>query len=150
LLDAADQQVLAECSVFRGGWSLEAANSVLGNDPDRSAQVASALEHLTSLRDRSLLQVGEAPHFPGELRFRLLESIREFAAKELDRTGRRELVEKRHASHFVATGERWARDAQGSGEAEALRRLELEMDNLVAVHRASGGRDDEAVARTSL
>jgi predicted ATPase/class 3 adenylate cyclase len=67
LLDRAERKLLAALSVFRGGWTLEAAEQVTGAD----------LELLQSLADKSLLRRWESG------RFGMLETIREFAGEQL-------------------------------------------------------------------
>ena len=67
LLDADERKLLAALSVFRGGWTLEAAEQVAGAD----------LELLQSLVDKSLVRRWESG------RFGMLETIREFAAEQL-------------------------------------------------------------------
>jgi predicted ATPase len=76
LLEPAEQQLLAALSVFRGGWTLEAAETVADAD----------LELLQSLVDKSLVRRWESG------RFGMLETIREFAHEQLDGASRDELA----------------------------------------------------------
>ena len=80
LLDEADRRALARASVFRGGFSLEAAEAVLG-EPG-----SPAIDRVQSLRDKSLLRA--APRAPGgPVRFSLYEGVRELSAEKLAERG---------------------------------------------------------------
>lgn len=126
LLSQREQSALARCSVFRGGFSLEAAEAVLGPEMP-------ALDVLQSLRERSLLTSDEPPDLPGENRFALLNSVREYAAQRLEEQGDRPLAESRHTAHFLEIGERLAAQLEVRPELPTLRRIQLELDNLTAV-----------------
>jgi predicted ATPase len=126
LLAPREQSALARCSVFRGGFSLEAAEAILGPEMP-------ALDVLQSLRERSLLTSHEPPDLPGESRFSLLHSVREYAARRLEEQGDRALAESRHTAHFLEAGERLAAQLDARPELSTLRRIQLELDNLTAV-----------------
>ncbi|MEN8115215.1 MAG: BTAD domain-containing putative transcriptional regulator, partial [Actinomycetota bacterium] len=79
LLDDAEQALFARLSVFRGTWSLEAAEAVCGYDPLDPARV---LDLVGSLVDKSLVVVDRL--LGGSTRYRLLEPIRQYAAQQLD------------------------------------------------------------------
>ncbi len=82
LLNPAERAVLARLSVFAGGFGLAAAEAVAAG-PDVPA--AEVLGHLAALVDKSLVQFGDACTGPG--RYRLLETIRQYAAGQLDTLG---------------------------------------------------------------
>ncbi|MCY1033795.1 AAA family ATPase [Corallococcus sp. BB11-1] len=128
LLEPAECAALAQCSVFRGGFTLEAAEAVLVL-PEGSPDV---LEVLHSLRSRSLLCAREVGAPGGFLRLGLYESIREYAALRLRERGEEAACEARHADTYLQlTG--WLRErVQRTGGATALRRLALERENLLA------------------
>ncbi len=113
LLSAPERAVLAEASVFRGGFTLDAAERVLvaGN--------ATVLDVLQSLRDKSLLVSRGAV----DVRFDLYESIRLFAQEKLALRADRDLVLERHGAYYLEL-------ARTSGD---RRRLALEQDNVLAV-----------------
>jgi len=116
-----ERTALAATSVFRGGFTLEAAEQVI------AAPGASALPIVETLVARSLLRTREAD---GEIRFSSFETIRELAAEEL--AAQPELAERmaaRHARHFARLAERLA---SAGGDARA--RLGRELDNLVTAH----------------
>jgi predicted ATPase len=79
LLNPAEQSVLDRLSVFAGGWTLEAAEAVTATDDSEGWQ---ALDHLAALVDKSLVQADEAR---GSTRYRLLETVRDYAAERLAR-----------------------------------------------------------------
>ncbi len=129
LLPAADQEALAQASVFRGGFSAAAARAVL-TSPDG----VSPVPVLTRARELMLLRAEPAPDHPDELRYALLESVRDFAAGVLERSGGRAATERRHAEHFLERAAAWSRDLDGRTCVEAQARLTLELANLVAIH----------------
>ncbi|HEU4898767.1 MAG TPA: adenylate/guanylate cyclase domain-containing protein [Actinomycetota bacterium] len=95
LLDPDERRLFARLSVFSGGWTFESAEAVcapgeLGLD---------ALDGLTSLVDKSLIRRSEPPGRPS--RFSMLETIREFGLEQLEAGGDLELVQRRHAEHFL-------------------------------------------------
>jgi tetratricopeptide (TPR) repeat protein len=109
-----EQRLLARLAVFRGAWTLEAAEAICNADLDR----------LQSLVDKSLVRVREGP------RFWMLETIREFALECLRESGDEHELRRRHAEFFLAL----AQSANLSAEATDLGpRPELvlpEQDNL--------------------
>ena len=88
LLNAEEQALFARLAIFRGGCTLEAAEQVVDADIDT----------LQSLVDKSLVR------HSGD-RFRMLETIREFAAERLAASGNRESLVRRYAEHFLALAE---------------------------------------------
>ena len=129
LLADGERAALAALAVFEGGFSLAAAVAVL--DTGEPA----ALDLLSALRERSL--VVTAPGGDGAARFDLLQSVRELASEKLDERGERDLIERRHAAHFLEAGEQWAAAVRGPGGEQALRHLRQDAGNLVAAARSS-------------
>ncbi|MDY7228183.1 ATP-binding protein [Hyalangium rubrum] len=128
LLDMIEQAVLAQCSVFRGGFSLESAEAVLALPPGG----VDVLEIVQALRSKSLLRADAPEGLPGELRLGMYESIREYASARLAETGSGPALVARHADYYLALG-RELHETARRGDAEALRRLSLERENLLAV-----------------
>jgi tetratricopeptide (TPR) repeat protein len=118
LLSRELQRFFASLSVFRGGWTVAAAEAV--------CEAPRALEYLEQLRECSLVQATETA---GEIRFHLLETLREYGAEQLaaeDRSG----VARRHAEFFLALAETAEPGLTGADQELWLERLEREHDNL--------------------
>lgn len=133
LLDASERDALARCSVFRGGWDLDAARGVL--ELEGPSGRAEALERMQRLHDRSLVRTYDPPGFPGERRFALYEAVREFAAERLAEAGAEARALAAHARHFLGVGAALAEDADGPDGVRARAKIALDADNLAAVAR---------------
>jgi serine/threonine protein kinase/tetratricopeptide (TPR) repeat protein len=131
LLEPCEQAALQQCAVFRGGFTIEAAEAVI--DLTDHPAAPPVLELIQRLRDKSLVYVAASSEFSSELRLGLYESIREYAAKRLFEAGELDRACGRHTAHFLATGEEWA-SAVEVGSTEHLRRLVLDLENLQAMH----------------
>ncbi len=119
LLTADLQRFFAQLSFFRGGWTLEAAEAV--------SEEPLAMAFLAELCDRSLL-VAEESH-SGAMRYRMLESMREFAEERLSESDA-PVARRRHIEYFLRLAETAAEHILGSSQAEWLNRLEEDHDNL--------------------
>ena len=111
LLAAAQQELLARLSVFRGGCAPEAAEDVCAADGG----------DLTALVEVGLVRAAD------DGRLALLETVREFAAERLDDAKE---LRFRHAEHYVALAEEARSHARGPREKEWIDRLTVELDNL--------------------
>jgi predicted ATPase/DNA-binding SARP family transcriptional activator len=139
LLDADEQILLRRLAVFAGSFGLEAAEDICAEDP---LQRQEAVALLGRLIDKSLVHVEEGP---GDRRYRLLETVRQYAAERLQEAGEREAFECRHRDWYVELA---ASDPTPVGDLPArdrLRRLDLERDNLRAA-LASALVDDPQLA----
>lgn len=145
LLPAHGRAALAQCSVFCGGFSVEAAEAVVA----LGAEAPPVLDVLQALRDASLLGAGEIGA-ARERRFALLAGVRAFADRELLAAGERDAAQARHGAYYVAEGQRLARACEGPQGVEALRRLALERENLLAVHRRDQARAPACAAHALL
>ena len=114
------QRLFRRLSVFRGGWTAEAAASI--------CEETEALDILADLCDCSLIFAEEAGP---EMRFRMLETVREYAAGQCVPAERVQL-EREHARFFVDLAERAEEHLTGAEQADWLERLEWEHDNLRA------------------
>ena len=126
LLEPDEQSALAQCSVFRGSFDLSAVEAVVSLDGGW------ALDAIEALRDKSLVQAEQVRELGGVVRFRLLVSVREFAAEMLDGDARRG-AEDRHGAFYVAWGEERLQTLDGPKGRSARRELASELDNLHAV-----------------
>jgi len=128
-LTSQEAAVLAQCAVFRGGFTIEAAEAVVSLSHFESP--LSVMEVVMALRSKSLIR----SYFPRgdelEARYGLYESIREYAFEKLEGTPIERAARERHARYFLELGSRLAITADGS--VEQLDWLELERDNLYSV-----------------
>ena len=137
LLDAHERSALAQCSVFVGGFSLEAAEEVL-EVPDDAPWTLDLVE---ALRDKSLLRVYDPDELPGELRFGMYESIREYARDKLEATGGLERAHERLAIWVLQHTAGLAAKVDGHGGLANFLMLAVETDNLLAVERRRAATD---------
>ncbi len=128
LLSPEERIVFGRLSVFAGGWSLEAAEAVAHGGDVAEWQV---LDLLAALVGKSLVQT-EVIH--GSTRYRLLETVRHYAAERLTLRAGSELRDVRiaHRDHYLAFVETAAARLRGPDEAVWLDRLEAEFDNIRA------------------
>jgi predicted ATPase/transcriptional regulator with XRE-family HTH domain len=127
LLTPEEQALLARVSVFVGGWTLEAAESVAV--PGHAHSIPTTLEPLTSLVNNSL--VVQQAH-GGEPRFTLLETIRTYALDRLAESGEEEQARQRHAEYYLALAERAEPHLRTDEQQMWLDGLETERGNLRA------------------
>lgn len=127
LLDEREHALLRRLSVFSGGWTLEAAQAVASEDQLDEFEV---LDLLDQLSNKSLVTVKHLPH--GEVRYNMLESIRQYARERLFEAGEGDRLRDRHAEYYTAFGERVSQALQGRDMLVWLERLLLETDNAKA------------------
>jgi len=124
LLDPPARRLLARLSVFTGGFRLEEAEAVGGTADELGAEVIDALSLLVG---HSLVQPTTGPDVP---RFRLLETIRMFAAEQLAESGEADTIRQRHAWAYLALAEDAAEQMPGRDQVPWLDRLSADHDNL--------------------
>ena len=129
LLTSAERAVLARLSVFAGGFGLAAAEAVAAGPEVPAGEV---LGHLGALVDKSLVQFGDTGAGPG--RYRLLETVRQYAAGQLDAQGPAAAGAARiaHRDYYLALAEAAAPQLVAHDQAEWLDRLDAELGNLRA------------------
>jgi predicted ATPase len=143
LLEPDEQRLFARLAVFRGGWTLEAAEAVAG--PDLGSEV---IDGLGSLVDRSLIRQEQSRQ--GEVRFRMLETIHEFAAERLAASREEQEIRRRHAEHVRDLAEEAEPHLRGQGQALWLKRLEREHDNVrAALDWAEAASESETALRAA-
>ncbi|WP_090766740.1 BTAD domain-containing putative transcriptional regulator [Nonomuraea maritima] len=120
LLTDAERGVLRRLSVFSGGASLEAAERVCGDDDIAGEQV---FDVLTALIDKSLL-LADGP------RYRLLNTIREYAAYRLDEAGESERTRRAHLAYVTELAEQAEPHLRRAEQLEWLSTLQAEHDNI--------------------
>jgi predicted ATPase/DNA-binding SARP family transcriptional activator len=139
LLTEKEKRLLLRLSVFAGGWSLEAAESVCADlererpllPPDAAGFSALSredlLDVLTALTDKSLVIYEESR---GGARYRMLETVRQYARDRLTESGETLVCRRRHRDYFLALAEEGNQKLKGPEQAQWLRALETEHDNL--------------------
>ncbi|MFD1932956.1 BTAD domain-containing putative transcriptional regulator [Nonomuraea mangrovi] len=129
LLSEAERGVLRRLSVFSGGASLEAAERVCGDEAFAGEQV---LDLLTALIEKSLLLAdGEGT------RYRMLNTIREYAAHRLAEAGETESARRAHLAYFTELAETAEPYLRRAEQLEWLATLEAEHDNISAALRGA-------------
>jgi non-specific serine/threonine protein kinase len=128
LLSELERSLFRRLSVFTGGFTLEGAEAV---GHDEGADAADVLEILAALVDKSLV-VAE-PDADASVRYRLLETVRQYGQERLTETSARDTLAHRHAMYFLALAERAERELVGSTHQTVwLDRLEREHGNFRA------------------
>ena len=125
LLTDDDRRLLRRLSIFAGGWTVISAASVVGDGPGDAATPA-ILDGLTRLVDRSLVNVDRGT----TTRYRMLETIRQYARERLVESGEAESIADRHFAHFAVLAEAAAAELKGAAMVDWLDRLDAEIDNL--------------------
>jgi predicted ATPase/DNA-binding CsgD family transcriptional regulator len=128
LLSERERKVFRRLSVFAGGWTLEASEVVVS---DESVGESEVLELLSELVEKSLA-IAELTAESGGVRYRLLDSIRQYAQEKLEQSGEAEDVMQAHAEYFLALAEEAEPELIGPREAEWFELLEEELDNFRA------------------
>ncbi|MCP2357456.1 putative ATPase [Nonomuraea thailandensis] len=130
LLSEAERGVLRRLSVFSGGASLEAAERVCGGDTYAGEPV---LDVLTALIEKSLL-VADGDDLP---RYRMLDTIREYAAHRLAEAGESEAARRAHLAYFVELAETADPHLRRAEQMEWLSTLQTEHDNMSVALRGA-------------
>jgi predicted ATPase/class 3 adenylate cyclase len=125
-LELVDQTLLGRLSVCLGGFDLAAAEAIGAGGPVDALDVDDALGRLV---DKSMVLASD---FGDMTRYKMLETIREYAFERLDATGETPHVRTRHASHYTGVAEQAGAGLKGPHERTWLTRIEDEFDNLRA------------------
>ncbi|MGH2372497.1 MAG: ATP-binding protein [bacterium] len=142
LLLEKERAVLRRLSVFAGGLTLEAGEAVCGGDGIDEVEV---LDLLALLVDKSLLVADEQG---GDMRYRLLERLRQYSRERLIKSREAQEVHGRHLRFFLRLAEKAEPHLTTAGQLSWLSRLEMEHDNLrVALEWALNGGELEAGLR---
>ena len=137
LLQDHEKLLLRRLAVFVGGFDLEAAEKVCGVEPIEDFEV---LDLLGSLVDKSLVMAEERVE---GTRYRMLETIRDYAADKLRTEGEDADAAARHNDHYFELAKQANRGLDGAEQGVWIHRLELEQDNLrAAIALVLGGAVD--------
>lgn len=134
-LNDIEQRALRRLSVFSGGWTFEAAESVIGE--------SEALDGLLGLVNKSLVNVEEQD---GKSRYRFLETIRQYAMEKLVESGEAVEIRDRHLEYVLSLTRNPLLIMFGAEDPDFLDRLEAEQDNLrTALDWATGHNPHKAL-----
>ncbi|MEV0929350.1 AfsR/SARP family transcriptional regulator [Streptomyces phaeochromogenes] len=137
LLDADERDVLRRLSVFAGGCDLAAAEAVCG---------PAALDALGSLVDKSLVVAAPSAveGAGGGMRYRLLETVAEYAGQRLDESGERPAAERAHLTYYRELARTTDQKLRGPGQRAAIELLQVEGENTrAALQHAVAERDEQ-------
>jgi predicted ATPase/class 3 adenylate cyclase len=137
LLDGPERILFRRLSIFSGGWTFETAQEICDPTADMGLDV---IDGLMSFVDKSLVRRDDSP--TGDPRFRMLETIREYARERLAQSDDAAMIARSHGAYFAALARRAEPELLGSDQAAWLDLLELERDNLrAAMHWAAEAGD---------
>ncbi len=131
LLSEQEQVLLRRLSVFAGGWTLEAGEAICAGEGLEGLEVLDLLTHLV---DKSLVVMEPSG---AESRYRVLETVRQYARAKLLEAAETEAVRNRHLDWYLKFGEKAELELRGKDQRIWLERLEREHDNLRAALRWS-------------
>lgn len=139
LLSDEERRLFRRLSVFVGGFTLEAAEGTCAGDGLDAPQILDELAHLV---DKSLVLVDERAS--GDARYRLLETVRQYALERLLESGEAESMRDRHRGFFLSLAERAELELHGARQKAWLDRLETEHDNIRAALERSRASSESA------
>jgi hypothetical protein len=143
LLSDPDRQLLRRLSVFAGGWTAPAAAQVT---TDGAPSLMDTIDGLTRLVDRSLVIADRG----AVTRYRMLETIRQYARERLISSGEAPATSDRHLAYYAALAAQASPELRGPSMVDWLDRLDAEIENLgIALEWSLEGDPDTAIALTT-
>lgn len=140
-LDPMEQALFRRLAVFTGGFQADSVEAVCATPPIEPGAILDLLDRLV---DRSLVQVTDDG---GPLRYRMLETLRQYGLELLSAEGEAHAVRERHVQHFLDLVERAERLTWGPDEAAMHARLSVETDNVRVALTWSRTANPEAFVR---
>jgi predicted ATPase/class 3 adenylate cyclase len=141
LLSEPEQVLLQRLSSFAGGCDLHAVEEVCGAEPLAPEDI---VDLLASLVEKSLVLPEEGSE---DTRYRMLETIRDYARFKLIASGDMDGASSRHCNYYFATAKDGRNGMQGPEQAKWVARLEADHDNMrAAITYSMGGRGDPVIA----
>lgn len=128
LLPEKERMLFRRLSVFVGGFTLDAAEAICSGE---GIVISEILDLLSSLEVKSLLVVQELED-TRLVRYRLLETIRQYATEKCLEADEAEILRMRHLEWFLGLAERGDKEVRGPDQVAWLDRLEAELDNFRA------------------
>jgi predicted ATPase/class 3 adenylate cyclase/DNA-binding CsgD family transcriptional regulator len=138
LLSEHERTLFRRLAAFLGGFDLDAVCAVAGNDMPRYQVV----DLLTMLVDKSLVVADETA---GRTRYRLLETVRHYAAEKLGESGEADILRTRHRDHYTSMAA-LLDGPSGSDYGQRVEKTEIDIDNLRAAFAWSRDKGDAALA----
>jgi predicted ATPase/class 3 adenylate cyclase len=132
LLSEEERILLRRLAVFAGGFNFEAAEAICA---DGAVEASAVLDLLTNLVDKSLVV---AEGLNGDIRYRLLETVRQYGLERLQGSGEIAAVRGRHLAWYLSFAERAEPELHGPDQKGWLSQLEMEHDNLRAALEWAG------------
>ncbi len=140
-----ERLVWARLSVFAGTFDLSAAEKVTAGGDIYQEEV---IELLISLVDKSIVLRVDAP---SGVRYRLLDTMREYGAEWLERTGEQEATSNRHLAHYAETAAAFERTAYTDRQVDEVQQLARDWANVrTALERAHGAGQGDPVEALRL
>jgi predicted ATPase/DNA-binding winged helix-turn-helix (wHTH) protein len=136
LLSVAERMLLRRLAVFAGGWTVEAAEAVVA---EGEIAVDDVVELLTQLVEKSLVDIDER----GE-RYRLLETVRQYAHELADKSGELDRLRARHLEYFAQLAAKARAGSRTGQQAFWHARLDADLDNILAALAACEAQPDGA------
>ncbi|WP_436496961.1 AfsR/SARP family transcriptional regulator [Actinokineospora sp. HUAS TT18] len=124
LLSPAEQRLFARLSLFAGGFTLAAAEQACTHE--------ALVDLLATLVDNSLIVAGSTA---GQVRYSMLETLRDYGRELLERRGELDDVRRSHAAYYVALAEEASREMRGPNEERWTSILNADFENLRAAHK---------------
>jgi predicted ATPase/class 3 adenylate cyclase len=143
LLAERERVVFDRLGVFAESFDADAATTVAGSDQLAAWDMRDVLDDLAA---KSMIVLEDGPQ--ATRRFRLLETLRQYALERLDDSGHAEDYRRRHAEHYATFAEAAGPGLEGSDEAAWVGRFDAELDNLRAA--VAWALDTEAPADAEL
>ena len=144
LLSEPEKILFRRLAVFVGGWTLEAAESVCANVGRDGILPHDVLDLLTRLVDKSLVVSEESR---GEIRYRRLETIRQYSREKFFETDEVETIRDRHLAFYVKYAESAGEEMRGRARLPWIHGLEAEQDNLRTAMEWGLARNPESALR---
>ena len=136
LLSETEQRGFDRLSVFRGGWTLMSAEDVIGDEGTPPGEVLNTVGRLV---EQSMVVAEPGP----TTRYRMLETLRQYAAEQLQASGRAVEVARRHAAYFRSIVEHAEVALRGHEQRQTLRLLRDEQPNIRAALAFLSGPDGD-------
>jgi predicted ATPase/DNA-binding CsgD family transcriptional regulator len=143
LLEGPERMLFRRLGVFAGGFTFETAEQVC---TDQGLNPSGLLDALSSLVEKSLVQAEQGPF----MRYRLLETIRQYALERLAEAGESDAVRGRHRDTFLALAERLAGEAFGPRQPRVMTAFDSEAANLSAALAHAVATDGDAALRLTV